>query len=88
MSHASHQELEEIVKNVRFINKSLTCAIGIMVDTQGPEIRTAKNSEVLELVKGEQIILSSKKTLKKPNRNQSPLKRFNPNQLKIKIYLN
>ena len=62
MSHASHQELEEIVKNVRFINKSLTCAIGIMVDTQGPEIRTAKNSEVLELVKGEQIILSSKKT--------------------------
>ncbi len=62
MSHASHQELEEIINNVRLINKSLTCAIGIMVDTQGPEIRTAKNSEVLELVKGEQIILSSKKT--------------------------
>ena len=61
MSHASQQDLKEIVEIVKSINKSQTCAIGIMIDTQGPEIRTAKKSDVLELVKGEQIILSSKK---------------------------
>ena len=61
MSHASHQELEEIVKNVRVINQSLTWARGIRVETPGPEIRTAKNSEVLELVKGEKSGLKKTK---------------------------
>ena len=38
-----------------------------------PRIRRLRN----------QLILSPKKTQKKPNQNQSPLKRFNPNKLKI-----
>ena len=63
MSHASHSDLLEIKKNIDLINKTVTCAIGIMVDTQGPEIRTSKNSEVLDLQKGERVVLSSKKPM-------------------------
>ena len=63
MSHASHSDLLEIKKNIDLINKTVTCAIGIMVDTQGPEIRTAKNSEVLDLQKGERVVLSSNKPI-------------------------
>ena len=35
-----------------------------MVDTQGPEIRTAKSSDILELKKGEELVLTPNKNIK------------------------
>ena len=57
MSHASHEDLNEIVDYVTKINKTADKSIGIMVDTQGPEIRTAKSSDILELKKGQELFL-------------------------------
>jgi len=64
MSHASHEDLKEIIGYVKSLNRSLNQSIGSMVDTQGPEIRTAKTSDSLELKKGQELILTQKKLKK------------------------
>ena len=64
MSHASHEDLKQIIGYVKSLNKSLNQTIGIMVDTQGPEIRTAKTSDSVELKKGQELILTQKKIKK------------------------
>jgi pyruvate kinase len=64
MSHASHEDLKEIIGYVKSLNRSLNQSIGIMVDTQGPEIRTAKTSDSLELKKGQELILTQKRLKK------------------------
>ena len=64
MSHASHSDLNEITDYVKKINRTVEKSIGIMVDTQGPEIRTAKSSTLLELKKGEELVLSANKNFK------------------------
>ena len=61
MSHATHKELNETVKLVRKINKDQHAKygpIGILVDTQGPEIRTGESNEKLDLKVGEIINLT------------------------------
>ena len=60
MSHASHAELEKIITIVKKINKSKICSVGIMIDTQGPEIRTAPITNNIELIKGEVVHLTPK----------------------------
>ena len=60
MSHASHAELEKIITIVKKINKSKICSVGIMIDTQGPEIRTAPITNNIELIKGELVHLTPK----------------------------
>ncbi|MEC7166844.1 MAG: pyruvate kinase, partial [Pseudomonadota bacterium] len=64
MSHASHADLDEVIDYVTKINKTADKSIGIMIDTQGPEIRTAKSSDILELKKGEELVLTPNKNLK------------------------
>ena len=64
MSHASHEDLKEIIGYVKSLNRSLNQSIGSMVDTQGPEIRTAKTSDSLELKKGQELILTQKRLKK------------------------
>ena len=61
MSHASHKELSETVKLVKKINKDQHTKfgpIGILVDTQGPEIRTGESDEKLDLKVGDIINLT------------------------------
>ena len=60
MSHASHAELEKIITIVKRINKSKICSVGIMIDTQGPEIRTAPITKSIQLIKGEVVHLTPK----------------------------
>ena len=60
MSHASHAELEKIITIVKKINKSKICSVGIMIDTQGPEIRTAPVTKSIQLIKGEVVHLTPK----------------------------
>ncbi len=64
MSHASHADLDEVIDYVTKINKTVDKSIGIMIDTQGPEIRTAKSSDILELKKGEELVLTANKNIK------------------------
>ena len=45
MSHGSHEEQMERVLKVRKINEELNQAVGILLDTKGPEVRTGEFKE-------------------------------------------
>lgn len=45
MSHGSHEEQMERVLKVRNINEELNSAVGILLDTKGPEVRTGEFKE-------------------------------------------
>lgn len=45
MSHGSHEEQMERVIKVRKINEELNSAVGILLDTKGPEVRTGEFKE-------------------------------------------
>ena len=65
MSHTSVADMKKIVSDIKAINKRVTSSIGVMIDTQGPEIRTANFGKDIELVKGDEIFLVSKSQRKK-----------------------
>ena len=46
MSHGENHWHSLVIKRVRKISSSLQFPIGIMIDTQGPEIRTSANTEM------------------------------------------
>jgi pyruvate kinase len=60
MSHASLEDLNDISAIVSKLNKKLKSSIGLMIDTQGPEIRTSNFKNSIELKKGELVTLCSK----------------------------
>ena len=41
-SHGSHEEHSEVIKRIRALSKELNKPIGILLDLQGPKIRTGK----------------------------------------------
>jgi pyruvate kinase len=59
MSHASIQDLNDISQIVSKLNKKLKSSIGLMIDTQGPEIRTSNFKGFINLIKGDVVTLSS-----------------------------
>ena len=65
MSHTSTSNMKKIVNDIHSLNKIITSSIGIMIDTQGPEIRTANFGRDIKLTKGEEIFLVSDKSKKK-----------------------
>ena len=61
MSHATHKSAKIIIERIHKINKeSKTSAgkIGILLDTQGPEIRTGDTELPLELNVGDEVTLT------------------------------
>ena len=61
MSHASHDEALKVIKNVKLINKDLDVKKGpvsILIDTQGPEIRTGDRDASLDLKLGDKVNLT------------------------------
>ena len=61
MSHASHDDLKETIKIVKKVNKlqhQRYGPLGVLLDTQGPEIRTGESDEKLDLKVGEVINLT------------------------------
>ena len=60
MSHASLNDLKDISSIVTKLNKKITSSVGLMIDTQGPEIRTSNFKTDIVIKKGEQVVLCEK----------------------------
>jgi pyruvate kinase len=58
MSHADAAQATEIVKNLRDISARLQVSVGILMDTQGPAIRTGDLPVDLDLEAGQRIVLT------------------------------
>ena len=61
MSHATHKSAASIISKINKINNEtdkLTQKIGILLDTQGPEIRTGDTSLPIELEVGDEVTLT------------------------------
>lgn len=58
MSHSSHDKAREIVGHIREIRERLKVHVGILMDTQGPAIRTGDLSANLDLKAGDTIALT------------------------------
>ena len=61
MSHATHKSAASIILKINKINNEidkLTQKIGILLDTQGPEIRTGDTSLPIELEVGDEVTLT------------------------------
>ena len=55
MSHGDHESHAKVIKSVRTLNKKLHSPIAILMDTQGPEIRTGDIKQELNLKKDDVI---------------------------------
>ena len=55
MSHGDHESHARVIKSIRTLNKKLPNPIAILMDTQGPEIRTGDIKQELNLKKDDVI---------------------------------
>ena len=55
MSHGDHTSHAKVIKSIRTLNKKLPSPIAILMDTQGPEIRTGDIKQELNLKKNDVI---------------------------------
>ena len=55
MSHSDHKNAKKIIERIKRLNTKVKNPVGILLDTQGPEIRTGDTSEVVNLEPGELI---------------------------------
>ncbi len=58
MSHGTHESHLEVIKRIKGLNKRLNHPISILLDLQGPEIRTGELSESLALNVGDTLWLT------------------------------
>ena len=58
MSHSSHRSALQIIKHIRTLNRRLPSPVAILLDTQGPEIRTGDVATELKLRTGSEITIS------------------------------
>ena len=55
MSHGSHESHSQIIQSIKTLNKTLDHPVAILLDTQGPEIRTGDLADDLHLNEGDTI---------------------------------
>lgn len=55
MSHGTHESHEKVIRNIKSINKKLKRPIPILLDAQGPEIRTGNLKNEFQLNEGDVI---------------------------------
>lgn len=55
MSHGDHDSHRTIIKAIKSLNKKVSYTIPVMLDTQGPEIRTGHRGVDLNLEEGQEI---------------------------------
>src|SRR5688572_1144094 len=53
MSHGDHRSHGEVIRRIRNLNRKLNHPIAILMDLQGPEIRTGEVKESLDLKIGD-----------------------------------
>ena len=53
MSHGDHESHLQVIRNLKSLNKKLPHPISILMDLQGPEIRTGELAESLDLQSGD-----------------------------------
>ncbi|MCB1644248.1 MAG: pyruvate kinase [Pseudomonadales bacterium] len=58
MSHGDHESAARVIKAVKTLNRKSDKPIAILMDTQGPEIRTGDLASELELKNGSEITIS------------------------------
>src|SRR5687768_9684777 len=58
MSHATHDWVRRVVKDIRAAAKERAGAVGILMDTQGPAIRTGDLPVALDLQPGQRFVLT------------------------------
>jgi pyruvate kinase len=58
MSHATHATAAKVIRAVKTLNRKRDNPIAILLDTQGPEIRTGDLADELELKTGSEITIS------------------------------
>ena len=59
-SHLTHADAKEIISNIKEINQELHVHTAILADLQGPKIRVGEFKNPLNLVKGNEVIFSTK----------------------------
>ena len=61
-SHGSHKEHREVINNIRSLSTEMDKPVGILLDLQGPKIRTGtlKNGEPIVLKKNDTISITSR----------------------------
>ena len=55
MSHSDHKKAKRIIDRIKKLNQSIETPVGILLDTQGPEIRTGDTSQVVNLEPGQLV---------------------------------
>ncbi|MBJ39178.1 MAG: pyruvate kinase [Gammaproteobacteria bacterium] len=58
MSHSDHESARQIIKSIKTLNRKVTYPIAVLLDTQGPEIRTGDLATELELRNGSIITVN------------------------------
>ncbi len=58
MSHGSHESHGATMQVLKKINADINHPVAILLDTQGPEIRTGERNKPLELVSGHEVIIT------------------------------
>lgn len=58
MSHGDHASAAKTIKSIKTLNRKVTYPVAILLDTQGPEIRTGDLTSELELKNGSIISIS------------------------------
>lgn len=53
MSHSDHKSAKKIIDRIKKLNKSISTPVGILMDTQGPEIRTGDTDNIVDIKTGE-----------------------------------
>ncbi|HNB20965.1 MAG TPA: pyruvate kinase [Candidatus Melainabacteria bacterium] len=62
-SHASHEDIEGVITDLRTIAKQLDTSVGILLDLSGPKIRTGRiaGGKGVQLKVGQKFVLTSRK---------------------------
>ena len=66
MSHGDHSSHKSVIDSLKILNKKLDHPVGILLDTQGPEIRTGDIANDLHLKAGDVVsivVIVSKTTI-------------------------
>ena len=59
-SHLTHDDAKKIISNIKEINQELHIHTAILADLQGPKIRVGEFKNPIKLVKGNEVIFSTK----------------------------